>query len=37
MIQLLGGVDRDLLAVLAQALETDIQKEGLEAWRNLLD
>ena len=23
MIQLLGGVDRDLLAVLAQALETD--------------
>ena len=33
MIQLLGGVDRDLLAVLAQALETDntvsLGKEGI--------
>lgn len=33
MIQLLGGVDRDLLAILAQALETDntvsLGKEGI--------
>ena len=33
MIQLLGGVDRDLLAVLAQTLETDntvsLGKEGI--------